>query len=745
MIKPACVHTTQLSDYLSGGLPDTVSEELEDHISTCRECSALLPQLMDDTAPPDWIEVARQTATARSIGESAGQVGFMEGVSPLRRYVRRRIAGAGGMGVVWEGWDSLMSRPVALKQVGQGRSSISSVQRLLQEANALSRLSHPHIVAVFDLVTDEIEPMIVMEYVDGMTLSAWQQGEPISPSDAAEVVMVIAGALQHAHREDVVHRDIKPSNVLLRTHTPRELPRDESGQLLVKLSDFGLARIAGDPGLTLTGQTPGTPSYMAPEQIACEGVVTVSTDIYSLGVLLYELLTGNPPVTSANPSIVLLTIEKQDPIPPRLIRPAIPRDLETICLKCLSRDPADRYRSAESLLHDLRAYREGRPILARPISSFRRVLRWTRRNRVLAALMASTLTALLLATISAWFTVSRTQQLLVISRTSEQQARAAADTEKGLRERAERAEETARRTANREVSLRYGIRDLLLKVIAIADNSLRGSGSDQPLLAQTAEVTELNADFLANQVIRNYINTLTDPSEVLSWDDLEVTLRYLSLKHFSADRREMEDLFNRVDPAITHHMKAPKDPFMMTEFLRVRHLYFDGTQDPVLSLQKHFDTWMSVATLYRSQASAETDPALAAGFVAAFLNALRQAQSCTLGVINVAPEFHQDFVHSALKKLTEFDALQSSPAALSPELTLIHLQLRFDLALVWFSARDPQSGKSVAQAALRQADQLFDAALSEADQGKFRVLHSQLTSITTGTLFLEPPAEQQTL
>lgn len=741
MTKRTCVDLALISEYLSGVLQDDAAETFEGHLPECESCTALLKRLIDQTAEPDWLTMARQMAAASEDAEVIPGDSCRATVPAARRYVRKRVVGSGGMGVVWEGWDNLMSRSVALKQLRAKNADVHGVQRLLQEASVLSRLSHQHIVSVYDLVTDEAEPIIVMEYVEGLTLAAWQQGLPVAPRAAAEVVMAVAAALQHAHKENVVHRDIKPSNVLMKTYVHRVLPRDESGQLLVKLSDFGLARIAGDPGLTLTGQAPGTPSYMAPEQIISNGIANVSTDVYSLGVLLYELLTGNPPVRSSNPSLVLITIEKQDPIAPHLINSDIPRDLETICLKCLCRNPADRYGSVEMLNRDLRAFLDGRPILARPLGTFRRLLRWRQRNRLVAALLTSTLVTLLIAIVSARMTIHRTQQLLTNSTASERQAKAAAAAEKKLRERAEAAEHQASSTAIREQSLRRLIQDLLYKVVAYVDVSIRSKANNGSPLMTDLERTELNASFLANKVIQEYINTLDDSSQVLTWNDLELTLRYFSLKQMTTDVSGIEELFERVDVALKHHMQAPQDPLRYVEFVRVRQLYFDITLEYSQLQRRHIDNWITIANAFKKQFFSAVDAPTKEKFAKGHLSALNEARISLTGELGADPVSTIQFLRETMGRITEELLVPDELTTLSPDVRLRRIQLLADLAGTMISAGDIDAGTLAGRQALQELGPLIQLISTESDLQRMQDLREQLDSIPMIRPFTFPATE----
>jgi WD40 repeat protein len=288
------------------------------------------------------------------------------------------LLGQGGMGVVYQAYQRALNRLVALKMIlAAGQAGEEQLARFHTEAEALARLQHPNIVQIHEIGAHEGRPYIALEYVDGSSLARQLSGTPWPAGRAAEMVETLARAIHHAHGRGIVHRDLTPANVLL---TPAGLPR---------ITDFGLAKllVGGGPTLTQTGAILGTPSYMAPEQAAGKGQeVGPATDVYALGAILYELLTGRPPFKAETPLDTLVQVQSQEPVSPSRLQPKLPRDLATICLKCLQKEPARRYPSAEALAEDLRRFRAGEPIRARPIGSTERLWRWCRRNPVVATL-----------------------------------------------------------------------------------------------------------------------------------------------------------------------------------------------------------------------------------------------------------------------------------------------------------------------------------------------------------------------
>jgi serine/threonine-protein kinase len=292
--------------------------------------------------------------------------------------------GRGGMGVVYKARQVALNRVVALKMILTGvHAGAEELARFRREAEAAACLQHPHIVPIYEVGEADGCPYFSLEYVDGGSLARRLDGRPWRPRAAAELVEVLARAIHAAHRRGVVHRDLKPANVLLTADgTP-------------KIADFGLAKQLGhdsarprDP-LTEFGGPLGTPNYMAPEQARADGrAVGPTTDVYALGAILYELLTGRPPFKAATPVDTVLRLLEEEAAPLRRLNPRVRRGLEAICLKCLEKDPARRYPSAQELADDLRAFLRGEPIRARPPGPWGRL---AHRARQLPALTATLL------------------------------------------------------------------------------------------------------------------------------------------------------------------------------------------------------------------------------------------------------------------------------------------------------------------------------------------------------------------
>jgi serine/threonine protein kinase/Flp pilus assembly protein TadD len=320
------------------------------------------------------------------------------------------VVGAGGMGVVFKARQVALDRDVAVKflrdaQVpGSGRR-----ERFLQEARAVARLRHPHLVQLYEFGEVRAaggaasQPYLVLEYVSGGSLADFARSSPQPPGEVARLVETAAGAIHYAHQQGVIHRDLKPANVLLqRTEVEGERQADGvrglrfsptrplTAELCAKVTDFGLAKFLSGGELTHSGDVIGTPGYMAPEQAAGKSApITVAVDVYGLGAILYEALTGRPPFAAATVEATLGQVRLDEPVPPRRLQPTVPRDLETICLKCLRKEAGRRYATAGELAQDLRRFRAGEPVQARPVGTLERITVWCRRNPGFAALVAA--------------------------------------------------------------------------------------------------------------------------------------------------------------------------------------------------------------------------------------------------------------------------------------------------------------------------------------------------------------------
>jgi serine/threonine-protein kinase len=297
--------------------------------------------------------------------------------------------GRGGMGVVYRARQIRLNRPCVLKMILAGvHADAESVARFLAEAEAVARLQHPHIVQIHHIGEADGLPYFELEYVEGGSLDRRLDGTPWPARRAAELVEALARGVAEAHRRGIIHRDLKPGNVLLAADgTP-------------KITDFGLAKaLDSDSGLTRTDSIMGSPGYMAPEQAAGRAKqVGPLVDVYSLGAILYELLTGGAPFRGTTALEIIEQVRHAEPVPPSRLVPGLPRDIETIALKCLQKEPGKRYDSAAAMADDLRWFLRGESILARPVGPIERGWRWCRRNPVVAGLTAALTAILVLAT-----------------------------------------------------------------------------------------------------------------------------------------------------------------------------------------------------------------------------------------------------------------------------------------------------------------------------------------------------------
>lgn len=378
-------HESRIQQLLEEILDSDVSAE-----EACREHPELLPEVRD--------RLDRARATEAHIKAVFPPGDSRSGRRTLRRlatklpqlpgYRIEGVLGSGGMGVVYRARHVKLNRSVAIKMLlAGGYAGPHELERFKREAESIAALCHANIVHVFDAGDCDGHPYLVMELVEGGSLATQLGGRPRPPAEAVAHIATLARAVHAAHVGGIMHRDLKPANILV------------SADGTLKIADFGLARRSDQPDpsgpLTIAGTHLGTPSYMAPEQAAGTAIgYCPLIDIYALGAILYEMLTGRPPFRGESAAETERQVLNDEPVPPARLNPRVPRDLQTICLKCLEKDPARRYGSAADLADDLERFRRGDPILARPVRIDERAVKWCRRRPAAAAMLALAFVAL---------------------------------------------------------------------------------------------------------------------------------------------------------------------------------------------------------------------------------------------------------------------------------------------------------------------------------------------------------------
>jgi tetratricopeptide (TPR) repeat protein len=365
-------------------------DEIFDSDRTPEEVCADSPELLAEVRKR-WQQMCRVDEELEALFPTPAPLGELRRFVPLRArtglprirgYEVQALLGQGGMGIVYKARQLRLNRFVALKMLSAGAyAGPPERARFQREAEAVASLRHPNIVQVYDVGDHDGCPYFTMELLEGGSLAQSLAGTPQPARQAAALLATLAEAMQVAHRGAIVHRDLKPANVLL---TAEGTP---------KIVDFGLARhFDGEPGLTRSGARIGTPSYMAPEQVfGNAAAIGPAADIYALGAILYEMLTGRPPFRAETATETERQVTSADPVPPARLNPKAPRDLETICLKCLQKDPERRYADAGALADDIRRFLEGHPIRARRTSALEHAWRWCRRNPAGSALVVAVL------------------------------------------------------------------------------------------------------------------------------------------------------------------------------------------------------------------------------------------------------------------------------------------------------------------------------------------------------------------
>ena len=447
-----CPSDEKLTGLLADALSTAERDALARHVEGCASCQEQLARLTGTPDPETW---RRAEHPPRGSGAEEGMMrrlkrmpSWLAPTDPMQAarpaghsphaVIRRPAAvgcerpavpgyeilgelGRGGMGVVYQARQLGLHRTVALKMVLTGiHAGPKDLARFRAEAAAIARLQHPNIVQIYDVGEAAGRPYFVLEFVAGGSLAQHLQGTPQPVRPAAQLVETLARAVHAAHANGVIHRDLKPANILLEgsgvrgqsaggTSSPTPDPSPLTASFLTpKITDFGVAKCAGGDGEapdlrgpTVTGELLGTPNYMAPEQaMVPRQPVGPAADVYALGAILYELLTGRPPFTGETPLATVLQVLHNEPVSVTSLQPNVPRDLETICLKCLRKEPRKRYGSALELAEDLQRFLRDEPIRARPVMPVEKLWRWVRRHPVPAGLLAAGLLAPVVALIA---------------------------------------------------------------------------------------------------------------------------------------------------------------------------------------------------------------------------------------------------------------------------------------------------------------------------------------------------------
>jgi eukaryotic-like serine/threonine-protein kinase len=491
-------------------------------------------------------------------------------------YEVQKELGRGGMGVVYLARQTALNRLVALKMVATEFVQPEARRRFLAEAEAIAQLQHPGIVQIHEVGYHGGQPYLALEYVPGGSLVDRLRGEPQPPRAAAELVAQVALAVQAAHDKGIIHRDLKPANILLavsdqlsavsQTNASEKLIAESCSLTAIpKLTDFGLAK-RQDSMVTATGVAVGTPCYMAPEQVLGLRTLTPATDVYALGAILYEMLTGRPPFKAATPVDTMMQVTQDEVVPPRKLQSATPSDLETICLKCLEKEPTKRYASATALAEDLQRYLRGEPILARPANTVERFVKWARRKPTLAGLLGMVMVALLILSAAVVLLWQANNRETLLREVAEANARRAWEKEEEARTAQKKAEELFRTSRSivvevlaavtetpllQQPSLREVRKLLLEKAVPLFERLLVAWSADQGTLEETARyydrlgqlTHEIGNTEKAKEAYRQALRhreqlAAAEPGRPARQADVATAWNSLGVQHYKAGERQ---------------------------------------------------------------------------------------------------------------------------------------------------------------------------------------------------------------
>ena len=470
--------------------------------------------------------------------------------------------GRGGMGVVYKAKHQKLNRTVALKMILAGpHAGNDAMARFITEARAVAHLQHPGIVQIFDIGEHEGLPFFSLEFVEGCDLQQKLDHQPQDAVFSAKMVEKLARAMQYAHDNNILHRDIKPSNVLL----------DVDG--VPKITDFGLAKqVDGDDASTSTqaGTIMGSPSYMPPEQARGEiSSVTPRSDLYSLGAVLYEMLTGRAPFLAKKPLETVMQVVNNDPVSPRELQPEIPVDIETICLKAMQKEQASRYQSCNELADDLKRFLDGEPILARPVSKLERLIKWCKRNPRIAVPSGLAMTAIAATAIIAswaWQTTSALAANLQVEKSNVTEQRDEAQKQKGIAQNNERKAVAAQEEAEKQKGIAEDNEKLAVAAKEEAEEqrtaalAAKKDAEEKEQLAKKQAVTALKSIQYVLTEVDTKLQSQPQLSEVRlalmdslskKWDDIDVEMaggvRGEAIATLMTTRKKIADIYSTLD------------------------------------------------------------------------------------------------------------------------------------------------------------------------------------------------------